>query len=238
MSLVRMTWRDTLFAHWPVDPEVVARRLPPELDVDTYDGRAWLSVVGFRMEGIRPRGVPGAVGFTFPELNLRTYVTHEDSPGIYFFNLDAGDRLGVAAARRLFHLPYYTASMRVVDQGEGVRFRSWRTHRDAPPLAFDADYRPTGEAPADEGRARFLTERYRFFTAGVEAATRGADPEATAETVRVGEIRHDPWPLEAASLDVRRNDCFEANGFETPAGDPVCHYAPVLEVTADRVRRA
>ncbi|MWG33973.1 YqjF family protein [Halomarina oriensis] len=237
MSLVRMTWRDTLFAHWAVAPETVASRLPPGLALDTYGGRAWLSVVGFRMDGIRPRGTPEALGFSFPELNLRTYVTHEGSPGIYFFNLDAGDRLGVRAARRLFHLPYYDASMRVTDRDDGVRFRSRRVHRDAPPLVFDADYRPTDEPLADEQRARFLTERYRFFTAGVDAAAQGADPRTAAESTRVGEIRHDPWPLVPAELDVRRNDCFVANGFETPDGDPVCHYAPALAVKADRVRR-
>ncbi|MFD1515448.1 YqjF family protein, partial [Halomarina rubra] len=190
MSLVRMTWRDTLFAHWPVDPAVVEHRLPPRLDVDTYDGRAWLSVVGFRMEGIRPRGVPASLGVSFGELNLRTYVTHEGTPGIYFFNLDAGDRLGVAVARRAFGLPYYAASMRIRDVGarddgggEGsndgprdgprVRFRSRRTHRDAPPLAFDGEYGPTDGSLADPDRAAFLTERYRFYTAGVDAATDG-----------------------------------------------------------------
>ena len=42
-----------------------------------------------------------------PELNVRTYVRVADKPGVYFFSLDAGNPLAVAAARALFHLPYY-----------------------------------------------------------------------------------------------------------------------------------
>ncbi|MFC5973213.1 YqjF family protein [Halomarina salina] len=235
MSLVEMTWRDALFAHWPVEPSVVDPRLPDDLDVDTHDGRAWLGVVGFLMEDVRLRGMPPSLGFTFPELNLRTYVTHDGTPGIYFFNLDAGDRLGVAAARRLVKLPYYTASMRITDREEGFRFRSRRVERDAPPLAFDADYAPLDEPLADRERAEFLTERYRFYTAGVDAVREGY--EGSSDRLWIGEVRHDPWTLAPAALTVRRNGCFRANRFETPEGDPLCHYAPGVEVRADRLRR-
>ena len=98
MDLLRMRWDDVVFAHWRVTPEVVAARLPDELTVATYDGDAWLGVVGFVMSEIRPRGVP--VGRSFPELNLRTYVTGPDGGrGVYFFSLDAADRLGVSMGR-------------------------------------------------------------------------------------------------------------------------------------------
>ncbi|MFD1515447.1 DUF2071 domain-containing protein, partial [Halomarina rubra] len=60
---------------------------------------------------------------------------------------------------------------------------------------------------------------------------------ADATALRVGVVEHDPWPLSPADCTLRRNDCFDANGFETPTSDPVCHYAPAVEVRADRLRR-
>ena len=218
-----MRWADVLFAHWAVDPETVTAELPPSLEVDVYDGEAYLGVVGFRMEGIRPRGSP--IGRSFPELNLRTYVTGEEGPGIYFFNLDADDALSVGVARRLFRLPYYRADMRVEREGTGYRFRSSRTHSDVPACEFDATYEPTGTpAPADPGSLdAFLTERYRFY-----AASDGG-------RVYAGPVEHPPWGLQDTALTVRENDLLAANGFERPAGEPIAHYSPGVDVRAQLI---
>ncbi|PSP68804.1 hypothetical protein BRC79_05335, partial [Halobacteriales archaeon QH_8_67_27] len=74
---VSMGWRHLLFANWPVDPDVVDAHIPDRLTVDTYDGRAWLSVVPFTNVEVRPTGLPAWTGLNLPELNLRTYVTYE-----------------------------------------------------------------------------------------------------------------------------------------------------------------
>jgi uncharacterized protein YqjF (DUF2071 family) len=223
---LEMTWRDGLFCHWPVDPAVVDETLPAGLSVATHDGDAYLGVVAFVMDDIRPRGVP--VGLSFPELNLRTYVEGPNGPGVYFYNLDADDRLGVAVARRLFALPYYRAEMsatRVGDDGS-VRFRSRRTHRGVPSARFDATYGPAGEAFAAEpgSLAAFLLENYRFYAHG--------------NRLYRGEIAHEPWTLREGTADVRENTLFAANGFERPDGDPLVHYAEPIDVSADRLRRA
>lgn len=224
-DLLTMTWRDALFAHWSVEPAVVAERLPPGLDVATHDGQAWLGVVGFEMTDIRPRGSP--IGLSFPELNLRTYVEPEGGGqrGVYFFNLDAADRIGVPVARALFALPYYRADMRVSRDGDEVTLTHQRTHRNATPAHFDATYRPTGDVfvPDPGTLEAFLVENYRFYTQG--------------RRLYRGDIRHDPWPLQEATADIRANTLFEANGFERPEGDPLVHYAKRADVTADRIRR-
>lgn len=230
---LEMTWRDGLFCHWPVDPAVVAETLPDGLSVATYEGDAYLSVVAFVMDDIRPRGTP--VGLSFPELNLRTYVEGSDGPGVYFYNLDADDRLGVSVARRLFALPYYRAEMDVSrsvtadrsgDGGWPVRFTSRRTHTGVPHARFDATYEPTGEAFAAEPGSldAFLVENYRFYAAG--------------NRLYRGEIAHEPWTLREAATEVRENTLFEANGFDRPDGDPIVRYAEPLDVGADRIRTA
>ncbi|WP_280585927.1 DUF2071 domain-containing protein [Halorubrum sp. Boch-26] len=222
---LEMTWRDGLFLHWPVDPAVVDETLPEGLSVATHDGEAYLGVVAFVMEDIRPRGAP--VGLTFPELNLRTYVEGPEGPGVYFYNLDADDRLGVAVARRLFALPYYRAEMSAAAAGDdgGVRFRSRRTHRGVPSARFDATYGSTGEAfTADSGSlAAFLVENYRFYAHG--------------NRLYRGEIAHEPWTLREGTAEVRENTLFAANGFERPDGEPIVHSAERIDVSADRIRR-
>lgn len=233
-GLVAMTWRDVLFAHWAVEPSVVAETLPDGLRVDTFDDRAWLGVVGFEMRDIRPRGLP--MGLTFGELNLRTYVRDDDGTrGIYFYNLDAADRLGVFVARTLFRLAYYRAGMDIERRGREVVFHSERVDGDAPPARFDATYGPDGERfEAEPGTLPFfLTERYRFYT---ESRPRGGHVPGGG-TLYYGDIGHEPWPLYEATADIRENGLFAANGFDEPDGDPVLHYSPGIDVTAGRVHR-
>lgn len=225
MDVLRMRWDDVWFAHWPADPATVAAALPASFDVDTRDGSAYLGVVGFEMSDIRPRGSP--VGLSFPELNLRTYVDGPAGPGVYFFSLDADDPLGVTFARRLFRLPYYRARMDITDDGTEQTFRSRRVHIGAQTAAFEATYRPTGTpTPPEAGSLpTFLTERYRFYVADDDGRP------------YVGQIAHEPWPLQGLELDIHRNDLFATNGFESPDGDPHTLYSPGIDVTAERLRR-
>lgn len=224
MDVLSMRWEDVLFAHWGVEPGTVAEKLPGGVEVDTHDGSAWLGVVSFVMRDIRPRFSP--FGLDFGELNLRTYVLADGVPGIYFFSLDAGDRLGVSVARLAYDLPYYRAATSVETDGE-VRFRSSRTHRGAPPANFDATYEGVGDGfVADEGSLEeFLTERYSFFV-----------PLGSGEVLR-GDVSHPPWQLRDARAEIRANTLFGANGFEEPDGETSLLYSPGVEVTASRPRR-
>src|ERR1700722_9834071 len=101
---IHMQWRDLLFAHWEVDAAVLRGLIPDGLELDLFDGRAYVGAVPFRMEGVRPRQISPIPGLdAFPELNLRTYVTAAGKPGVWFFSLDADQRLAVRVARRFFH---------------------------------------------------------------------------------------------------------------------------------------
>jgi len=228
-SLLSMRWRDLLFAHWRVAPDTVAETLPEGLSVDTFDGDAYLGVVPFVMEDIRPRGSP--VGLGFGELNLRTYVTADGTPGVYFFNLDADDRIGVRLARSVFRLPYYRAAMTIGTRGEGrdreVSFRSRRLSSGASSARFEGRYGPDGpfSEPESGSLAAFLTERYRFYTAD----ERGR--------IYRGDIGHEPWRLAPAWAEIGENSLFAANGFDRPEGKPRLHAAAPIDVTAGRIRR-
>ncbi|MBK8979980.1 MAG: DUF2071 domain-containing protein [Planctomycetes bacterium] len=232
--VMAMRWQQLLFAHWPVPaaalrPHIAPLGGPAGLELDEHDGTAWLAVVPFRMTGVRPRCVPALPRLSrFCELNLRTYVTCQGRPGVWFFSLDAADPLAVRVARAAFHLPYFDARMGLVAEADGtIRYRSERTHRGAPAARFVASYRPTG-APfraAPGSREWFFTERYSLYTA-----------DRRGRLLR-GDVLHEPWVLQAAEWEPQECDMGRIAGVELPARG-VAHllYADDLLVRATRVR--
>ena len=138
----RQSWRDLLFAHWPVAAETIRPFVPEALEVQEFDGASWIGVVPFRMTGVMRRGLPDMPYLsTFPELNVRTYVERDGKPGVWFFSLDATNPLAVWAARRFFHLPYFRADIRIEASSDGVEYTA-RRRRAAPVAAFHARYKP------------------------------------------------------------------------------------------------
>src|SRR5258705_4235621 len=94
--IMAQKWHDLLFAHWAVAPQVLRKLVPAKLELDTFEGQAWMGVVPFTMSGVRLRGTPTLPWLSmFPELNVRTYVTAEGRPGVLFFSLDAGNLVAV-----------------------------------------------------------------------------------------------------------------------------------------------
>src|ERR1043165_5219125 len=107
-----MSWLDLLFAHWSFEPETIRALLPAGLTLDTFEGRAWVAVVPFRMEHVGPRGLNWLPGVSaFPELNVRPCVVPAGQRGVWFFSLDAASVVAVRSARAGFHLPYFRAHM-------------------------------------------------------------------------------------------------------------------------------
>jgi uncharacterized protein len=213
------TWHDLLFAHWPIDPAVLVRKLPVELPLDLFDDRAWIGVIPFHMANVGPRGVPSLPGLSaFPELNVRTYVTLDDKPGVYFFSLDAASTLAVIGARTMFHLPYFRAEMSVHTDGRRVTYRSAR--RSAGNAQFLSTYEPIGSAsPAVPGTLEyFLTERYCLYT-----TSRSGEPRRL-------EIHHKPWPLQIADAQIAVNTMASAAGIALPAVAPLLHFAKRMDV--------
>ena len=163
---LEMGWRKLLFENWPIEPAVMDAHLPEGLEPDVYDGSAWLSVVPFTNVNVRPKGLPAALGIRLPELNVRTYVTRDGVPSVYFFSLDAQGLASVVGARLFHHLPYYYARISLSWDDGRVQFSSRRKHPGARPARYEATYWPTGEpftAPEDP-LGEFLVERYRFYT--------------------------------------------------------------------------
>ena len=218
-----MQWHDLLFMHWPIPVAALRPHIPLALDLDTFEGEAWLGVVPFVMQGVRPRFVPAVPGVSaFAELNVRTYVSVDGKPGVWFFSLDAASRLAVRAARTFFHLPYFDAQMTTAREGDTILYASERTHRGAPGAAFRARYRPTGEPyfTTPGTLEHWLTERYALYAA-----------DRRGHIFR-GDIHHAPWPLQPAEAEVEVNTMTAQIGLTLPDVPPLLHFTRRLDVVA------
>lgn len=182
-------WRALTFLHFACDPAEIQATLPPGLTVDTFpgpDGRssAWVGLVPFRMEGVRPRFLPPVPGLSaFPETNLRTYVHREgQEPGVWFYSLDAANDIACKVARATFGLPYFPAEMAVEESPTEVRYLSRRRKNGS---GHDLGVRPGPElGQAIPGTLEFfLIERYLLYS-----RHRGK--------LVTGRVHHHPYPLQ------------------------------------------
>jgi uncharacterized protein YqjF (DUF2071 family) len=223
-----MGWHDLLFMHWPVDESALRPLIPPTLSLDTFDSSAWLGITPFYMSGVRPRFLPSAPPLSnFSELNVRTYVTAEDKPGIWFFSLDAGNPVAVRLARATFSMPYFDAEMSCRARDGEVSYTSVRTHRGAPEARFAGRYRPMGEPfNSHPGMLEhFLTERYCLYSAG-----------GTGNVYR-GDIHHHRWPLQRAEAEVQSLTMTEQIRVTLPQTEPLLHFSRRLDTLAWSPRR-
>lgn len=215
--VMAQTWMDLLFMHWPVPPEHLERFVPPQLPLDRFGGEVWISITPFEVRNLRPRlTIPASFVSHFPEINVRTYVTIGGKPGIYFFSLDARSSLAVEAARRVYRLPYFHASMEIEREDGEIEYASRRSDPEpaTPPAEFRGRYRPAGAAfnAAPGSLDHWLTERYCHYTL-----------DEDGRPLR-GEIHHPPWPLRPAEVDIEINTMAAEVGLELD-DDPLLHLA-------------
>ena len=221
--LLRQTWHDLLFLHWPVPAAELRPLVPEPLAIDEHQGSAWVAVTPFWMSGIGVREWPRLpVASQFDELNVRTYVRFGDRPGVWFFSLDAGSRLGVMAARILYGLPYGYARMRHLHRGEEIIYRSERSSK----AGFAARYGPVGPVtPAEPGTPEhWLTERYCLYVRRESGLYRA-------------EIHHAPWPLQPARAALNRNDMLRVNHIAVEEAPALLHFSRRLDVVVWSLER-
>lgn len=215
---MRQSWRDLLFAHWPVPAENLRSAIPSSLEIDTFDGSAWVAVVPFSMNDVCPRLVsPMPWISNFLELNVRTYVKKNGVSGVYFFSLDCSNPVAVRAARQFFHLPYYDSAMSLESKGDETVYRSIRQ---ATGEEFSAIYAPDGPLlkPTADSIEHFLTERYCLYTTDKSGK------------LYQGVIHHLPWQLQKARAEIRCNTMIPARlGFSLPDIEPLLHFSKSID---------
>jgi uncharacterized protein len=215
----RQRWRDLLFLHQAVPVAVLRRLVPGRLEIDTFEGTAWATLIPFAIFDSRPIGAPQRLGMDFLEVNLRTYVRAPDGePGIYFFSLEASSWLAVAGARLGYALPYFPAAMARDADGANARI-DYRSRRRGSPASLHVVWRigpPLGTA-VPNSLDHFLIERYVLF------AARG---------VRLyrAQVHHQPYPLCGASLETLHESLLARAGLPALSAAPLLHHSPGVDV--------
>jgi uncharacterized protein YqjF (DUF2071 family) len=213
-------WHDLLFAHWRCRLTELRPLIPAPLEIETFDDSAWIGVIPFYMSGVRMRAAPPVpTAHAFPELNVRTYVTLDGKPGIWFFSLDCASSLAVLGARAGVHLPYFRASMSMTPIGDEIEYRSERWGFMGRAAAFAGRYRPTGEvfqAPPNT-LDHFVTERYCLYSSSARRLWRA-------------DIVHARWNLQTAHASIDRNSMMAAAGVRPLDDAPLFHFAKFQDV--------
>ena len=217
--LMHQIWGKLLFMHWRIDERELRPLIPEQLEIDTFDGTAWIGIVPFTMWDIRalPPYMPAVPGFSAAhELNVRTYVHYQGVPGVWFFSLDCNSPAAVLAARTFYHLPYYNADIDL-EAGGTINYALKRS--DEPPAYFQGCWNIGETVPFShpESLEFFLTERYCLYS------EKGGD-------LYRARIFHQPWPLQKAMLNSHESTMIEALGVKTFPGAPVVQYAEQIEV--------
>ena len=216
----RQSWPDVLFAHWPVPTKTLWPLVPEALQIQEFDGTAWIGVVPFHMRGIARRLLPPVPWLSsFPELNVRTYVEMEAKPGVWFFSLDATNPLAVSAARRFFHLPYYRTEMEFSPSDDRITYQSRRVTRGSSPR-FEGNYGPTSSADQSVPGSvdHWLTERHRLYA------------EALDGRIYRNEVHHVPWPLKRAQAEIEANSMTDPLGVVLEGPCATLHYGKRVDV--------
>jgi uncharacterized protein YqjF (DUF2071 family) len=216
--LMLQRWHEISFFHWSCDPALLQSRIPPGLQLDTFEGKAWISLTPFLLTGLRPPLFPHALGLVFPEMNLRTYVVGLNGPGIWFFSLDAARFIAVLGARATYGLPYYWSDMRVdIAAEENSYFCSRGRTGPRATIRIAKQKRIAEQSPIDI----FLTARFRLYS-----LVRGR--------LITADVSHPPWQLNRVRVVEFEENVRKMMRVEFPSQDFLAHHSEGVDTKIGR----
>ena len=217
-------WRDLSYIHWRYDPAEVQALLPPGIEVDVFDGSAWVGLIPFSMKGIGLPGMP-AVPYlgSFPEVNVRTYVRCQGVPGVWFFSLDVNRLLPALVARSTYLLPYCWGRASNERRGDDVVASVQRRWPDGASTDLRLIVGDSIDQPDD--LSVFLSARWGLYSRGVR------------NRLRYAPVDHEKWPLYSAQLVSVNDTLVVAAGLRAPQGEAHVMFSPGVSVRVGIPRR-
>lgn len=209
-------WNNALFLHWKVPVDDLQQFLPKNLKVDTFENEAWVSAVAFTMEKIRPKNLPAFAPISnFNEINIRTYVIHNDKPGVYFLNIEAQKLVSTKLSKLLSGLPYQKAQMKRFNKNELQHYTSSLKKKG---FTFTSKYRISDQTVSKTNLDLWLTERYCLYL------DRGGK-------TYIYEIHHLPWELQKVTLEEVQTN-YRIGEIDLNSKPDHVHYSPGVKVIA------
>ena len=194
--LLSQEWRHLTFMHWEVSIEKLQPHIPDGLEIDLFDGKAYVGTIPFLMKNVRPRLLPAVPGIsTFPEFNIRTYVKKNGKAGVLFLTLDAQSRVTCFHAPRKYGLPYRYAKCKISVDGDLYK---WKSRRISDGAMLEGQCRSKGELmQAEKGSLEeFLFERYSLYT-------------NHKNKIHMAYTQHNPWQYKQGEAVITENSLTE-----------------------------
>lgn len=206
-------WNRLIFLHFEVPFDELRALVPESMKLDALEGKYYISVVPFTMEQIRPRILP-AIDFisNFDELNVRTYVKVDGKAGVYFLNIEAGNRLSAFISRTLSGLPYEKAQMK---REKGLYYSLNKKKK----FFLKAEFKVGSVVQEKTALQTWLTERYCLYV-------------NLDEDLYRYEIHHKEWEIREISFDVLELD-YRLGNIHLTEDNVICpNYSTGIEVVS------
>jgi uncharacterized protein len=213
-------WRYLVMLNYVVEPDLLRPHLPNGVELDTWNGQNYVSMVGFLFQRTRVLGLCVPWHVNFEEVNLRFYVRRRAQEGwrrgVVFIKEIVPRRFIAAVARRCYNEPYGAMPMRHSIETENGRLRSggsveYAWHHQGGWNSLRATTIGAPQLPSEGSEAEYITEHYWGYT---------AQPGGGCKEYRVEHARWNVWPAQQAAL---RCDVASLYGekFVKPLGAPL-----------------
>jgi uncharacterized protein YqjF (DUF2071 family) len=213
-------WRHLLMLNYVVDPDLLCSHVPRGVELDSWNGKTYVSMVGFLFLRTKVMGLPVPFHRNFEEVNLRFYVRRRGPEGwrrgVVFIKEIVPRRLIASVARVCYNEPYVALPMSHRIDLENDRLRndgsveySWRHRGNWNSLRAVTIGAPA--SPPENSEEEFITEHYWGYTAQRDGSCKEY------------KVEHDKWRLwrtQAASLQCDIATLYGTKFAETLAGAP------------------
>jgi len=205
-------WNRVLFLHYEIPVEKLRDLVPKDLTIDTFNGSAYISIVPFIMENIRPKFFP-SLNFVsnFGEINVRTYVVKDGKSGVYFLNIEAEKYLSALLSKKLSGLPYEKSNITIA----GTKYLSKNLKKG---FFLETEYIIQDKILNKTALDLWLTERYCLY---IENNT----------TLYRYEIHHKEWDLKKVEIK-QLNLNYEIGRLKITENANFAHYSDGVKVLA------
>ena len=187
-TFLKANWEDIIMVNYEIDPEILQPFLPKGVSLDLYDGKAYVSLVGFMFKKTKLFNIPMPWLGTFEEINLRFYVQRKEGDkikrGVVFINETIPYRL-VAWVANLLYKEHYTVvpTKHFIAQSEGkrqVRFE-WLLNKKWNRILVETNAQSEPMLP--DSFEEFIYEHYYGYT------------KIDAQTTEEYRLRHPSWQV-------------------------------------------
>lgn len=205
-------WKNVVFLHWEIPKEILEALIPREVQLDTFENKAYVSLVPFTMKNTRIRYLPSnSLVSDFHEINLRTYIKKDNKAGVYFINMEAGKWISALLARVMTGFPYRYSRINRTAETYQASNKHIYTH-------LDLKYKVQEQILKKSDLDRWLTERYCVYL-------------TIHDALCYHEVHHQPWPLNR--IEISELDLFYQFGkFRIDNKPTIAHYSPGINVIA------